>query len=169
MNHISCSRAMSPDSYRSVDAQNTSASEERNAASRRLQNFLRLCNQQNFILFTVYQQAVGNVIAMHKDANLPTGKGCERWPAWYERNFVDPAELERVLNLARARAAAVVGEQARAAAAAAGASDEAAASAGRAAEEAAASAAVAAAAAAAAVAVVPAPAAELAHIEGARV
>lgn len=75
MNHISCYKDMNPNSSESVDAQNTSASEERNAASRRLQYFLRLCNQQNFILFTVYQHAVGNVIALHKDAMLPTGVG----------------------------------------------------------------------------------------------
>ena len=53
-NHVFCSKAMNPDSYKSMDGQNTSASEERNAASRRLQNFLRLVKQRNFILFTVY-------------------------------------------------------------------------------------------------------------------
>lgn len=41
-NYVWCSKAMNPDSYANVDGQNTSASEERNAASRRLQNFLRL-------------------------------------------------------------------------------------------------------------------------------
>lgn len=59
-NHVWCSKAMNPDSFRSMDAQNTSASEERNAAARRLQNFLRLVKQRNLILFTVYQQAVGH-------------------------------------------------------------------------------------------------------------
>lgn len=41
-NYVWCSKAMNPDSYANVDGQNTSASEERNAASRQLQNFLRL-------------------------------------------------------------------------------------------------------------------------------
>lgn len=86
-NHIWCSKAMNPDSYTAVDGQNTSASEERNAASRRLQNFLRLVNQRNFILFTVYQQAVGNAIAMHRDVQTPTM--VERWPLWYRKQFVD--------------------------------------------------------------------------------
>lgn len=79
-NHVACSKAMRPDAYQPVDAQNSPASEERNAASRRLQNFLRLSNQQNFILFTMYQNAVGNVIAMQKDAKIPTGAGADRWP-----------------------------------------------------------------------------------------
>ena len=52
-NHVWCSKAMNPDSFRSMDAQNTSASEERNAAARRLQNYLRLVKQRNLILFTV--------------------------------------------------------------------------------------------------------------------
>ncbi|OSX73408.1 hypothetical protein BU14_0350s0001 [Porphyra umbilicalis] len=91
-NHIWCSKAMNPDSYKSMDAQNTSASEERNAASRRLQNFLRLVKQRNFILFTVYQQAVGNVIAMHRDAKDKRGSTVtDDWPLWYRKNFVDNA------------------------------------------------------------------------------
>lgn len=168
MNHISCSKAMNPDSYKSVDAQNTSASEERNAASRRLQNFLRLCNQQNFILFTIYQHAVGNVIAMHKDAKLPTGAGFERWPAWYKRTFVVPAERERGIGVARARAAAAAGERVRAAALAAGASAEAAAAAGREAEAGAATAAAVAAADAAVAGSRAAEAAEAAAAAAAR-
>lgn len=87
MNHVWCSKAMNPDSYAAADGQNTSASEERNAASRRLQNFLRLVNQRNFILFTVYQQAVGNAIAMHRDVHTP--KMEDRWPLWYRKKFVD--------------------------------------------------------------------------------
>jgi len=93
-NHVWCSKAMNPDSFRSLDAQNTSASEERNAASRRLQNFLRLVKQRNFILFTVYQQAVGNVIAMHRDALDETDStvGADDWPLWYKKKFVDVAD-----------------------------------------------------------------------------
>lgn len=114
---------MKPDSYHSVDAQNKSASEEKNAAPRRLQNFLRSCNQHNFIFFTVYQKAVGKVIAMHRDPKLPTGRGSERWPLWFKRKVVVPAERERVLAMACERAAAAVRELSRAAAAPGGASD----------------------------------------------
>lgn len=91
-NHVWCSKVMNPDSYVSVDGRNTSASEVRNAASRRLQNFLRLVNQRNFILFTVYQQAVGNVITMHRD--VCTSKMMERWPLWYRKKFVDTADQQ---------------------------------------------------------------------------
>lgn len=86
-NHLWCSKAMNPDSHVPLDGRNTSASEERNAASRRLQNFLRLVNQRNFILFTIYQQAVGNAVAMHRDVQTPNM--VDRWPLWYRKKFVD--------------------------------------------------------------------------------
>jgi len=118
MNHVWCSKVMSPDSYTSVKAENSSASEERNAAARGVQNFLRLMKQRNFILVTVYQQAVGNVVAMHREkldddkremdelkeamAAMPAAemareqerfaeeqKRIENWPVWYRKTFVD--------------------------------------------------------------------------------
>jgi len=92
--HVWCSKAMNPDSFRSLDAQNTSASEERKAASRRLPHFLRLVKQRNFILFTVYQQAVGNIIAMHRDAldERNSMVVVDDWPLWYKKDFVDVAD-----------------------------------------------------------------------------
>lgn len=109
-NHVWCSKAMNPDSYVSVDGLNTSASEERNAASRRLQNFLRLVNQRNFILFTVYQQAVGNVIAMHRDVHTP--KMVDRWPLWYRKKYVDIVDERRPADVARVNNEGGVGEAA---------------------------------------------------------
>lgn len=46
-------------------------------------------NQRNFILFTVYQQTVGNVIAMHRDVHTP--RMADRLPLWYRKTFVDVA------------------------------------------------------------------------------
>jgi len=122
-NHVWCSKAMNPDSYSTVDAENTSASEERNAAARGVQNFLRLMKQRNFILVTVYQQAVGNVIAMHRDKldddkkamdarkaameRMPAPekalekaaiaeqlkKQVDDWPLWYRKAYVDASEV----------------------------------------------------------------------------
>lgn len=99
-NHTLCSKAMNPDSYESMDGVNTSASEQRNAAARRMQKFLRLMDQKNFILLTVYQQAIGNDVAMHKDT-LPRGastasaaQSAERWTTWYRRTLVDGEQEE---------------------------------------------------------------------------
>ena len=77
-----------------LEAQNTSASEERNAASRRLPHFLRLVKQHNFILFTVYQQAVGNIIAMHHEAldERTSTVVVDDLPLWYKKIFVDVAD-----------------------------------------------------------------------------
>lgn len=99
-NHVWWRKAMNPDSYVSVDGLNTSASEERNGASRRLQNFLRLVNQRNFILFTVYQPAVGNVIAMHRDVHTPMM--VELWPLWHRNKFVDIVDERKAPEVARA-------------------------------------------------------------------
>lgn len=66
-NHVACSKARNPDSYEDMDDINTSSSEERNALSRRQEHHLRLMNQDNFITFTTYQQALSNVIAMYRD------------------------------------------------------------------------------------------------------
>lgn len=86
-NHTQCSKAMSPDSYVSMDGTNTSSSEERNAMSRRQQHHLRRMKQDAFIIFTVYQQALSNVIAMYRDV---AGKETRiRWPEWYRRTHVD--------------------------------------------------------------------------------
>lgn len=86
-NHVCCSKAMNPDLYTWADGRNSSASEERKAASRRLQNFLLLVNQRNFFLFTVYRQAVGNDTAVHRDVRTP--KMVDRWILWYRKKFVD--------------------------------------------------------------------------------
>lgn len=86
-NHTLCSKAMSPDAYVSMDGTNTSSSEERNAMSRRQQHHLRQMKQDAFIIFTVYQQALSNVIAMYRDES--TKSTTIRWPEWYRRTHVD--------------------------------------------------------------------------------
>jgi len=86
-NHVDCSAAMNPDSYVSLDGVNTSSCEERNALSRRQQHHLRQMQQDQFITFTVYQQAVSNAVAMHRD-NKMMGESC-KWPEWYRRTHVD--------------------------------------------------------------------------------
>ena len=86
-NHTLCSKAMSPDSYVSMDGANTSSSEERNALSRRQQHHLRQMKQDHFIIFTVYQQALSNVVAMYRDS--ATKETTIKWPEWYRRTLVD--------------------------------------------------------------------------------
>jgi len=88
-NHTDCSACMCPDSYVSLDGVNTSSCEERNALSRRQQHHLRQMRQDQFITFTVYQQAVSNVVAMHRE-NSSMGVSC-KWPEWYRRTHVDVA------------------------------------------------------------------------------
>lgn len=66
-NHTDCSCAMCPDSYVSLDRVNTSSCEKRNALSRRQQHHLRQMKQDQFITFTVYQQALSNDLAMQRD------------------------------------------------------------------------------------------------------
>ncbi|GAB0493151.1 hypothetical protein MMPV_004424 [Pyropia vietnamensis] len=85
--HTDCSLAMCPDAYKSMDGVNTSSSEERNALSRRQQHHLRLMKQDQFIYFTVYQQALSNVIAMYRDQS--TKYTTMKWPEWYRRTHVD--------------------------------------------------------------------------------
>ena len=65
--HVSCTRAMNPDSYCSMECINTPSSEERNALPRRQEHHVRLMNQVNFIIFTAYQQALSNVCAIYKN------------------------------------------------------------------------------------------------------
>ena len=86
-NHVSCTKAMNPDSYASMESINTSSSEERNALSRRQEHHVRLMNQDNFIIFTTYQQALSNVIAMYKD--VETELSPSKWPRWYREMYVD--------------------------------------------------------------------------------
>jgi len=86
-NHVSCTKAMNPDSYCSMESINTSSSEERNALSRRQEHHIRLMNQDNFVIFTTYQQALSNVIAMYKD--VETELSPSKWPRWYRERFVD--------------------------------------------------------------------------------
>jgi len=86
-NHVSCTKAMNPDSYFSMECINTSSSEERNALSRRQEHHLRLMNQDNFIIFTTYQQALSNVCAMYKD--VETELTPSKWPRWYRQKYVD--------------------------------------------------------------------------------
>jgi len=89
-NHTSCSEAMCPDSFVCMDGTNTSSSEERNAISRRQQHHLRQMKQNQFIIFSIYQQAVGNIVAMYRDET--TDKTVIKWPEWYRRMHVDRGE-----------------------------------------------------------------------------
>lgn len=66
-NHTECSCAMNPNLYVSLDGVNTSMCEERNALSRRQQHHLRQMQQDHFITFMVYQQALANAVAMYRD------------------------------------------------------------------------------------------------------
>lgn len=66
-NHVMCSKAMNPDSYTSLDGVNTSSSEERNSLARRQRQQVRMMTQDNFIIFTIYQQVLSNAIAMYRD------------------------------------------------------------------------------------------------------
>jgi len=86
-NQVSCTKAMNPHSYCSMESIKTSSSEERNALSRRQEHHVRLMNQDNFIIFTTYQQALSNVIAMYKD--VETELSPSKWPRWYRERFVD--------------------------------------------------------------------------------
>jgi len=86
-NHVFCTKAMNPDSYTLMEGINTSSSEERNALSRRQEHHLRLMKQENFMLFTTYQQALFNVIAMYRDKETELTP-C-KWPKWYRENYVD--------------------------------------------------------------------------------
>jgi len=70
-----------------MDGTNTSSSEERNALSRRQQHHLRQMNQKHFIIFSVYQQALSNVIALYRD-NLDKHT-TNKWPEWFRRVHVD--------------------------------------------------------------------------------
>jgi len=82
-NHTLCSKAMSPDSFVSLDGTNTSSSEERIALSRRQLHHVLQMKQDAFIIFTVYQQAVSNVVAMSSDNN--TKETTIKWPECYRR------------------------------------------------------------------------------------
>jgi len=86
-NHELCTKAMNPDSYTSMEGVNTSSSEKRNALSRRQEHHLRLMKQENFMLFTTYQQALSNVIAMFRDKETELTP-C-KWPKWYREQYVD--------------------------------------------------------------------------------
>jgi len=67
-NHVNRSAVMNPDSFASLDGINTSFCEQRNALSSAQQHHLRKMRQDHFITFTVYQQAVSNAVAMHRDS-----------------------------------------------------------------------------------------------------
>jgi len=86
-NHKDCTKAMFPDSYVAMNGANTSSSEERNALARRQQHHLRQMNKKHFIIFSVYQQALSNVISMYRD-NLDERTMC-KWPEWFRRVHVD--------------------------------------------------------------------------------
>jgi len=92
-NHVDCSAAMNPDSFVSLDGINTSSCEERNALSRAQQHHLRQMRQDQFITFTVYQQAVSNAVAMHRDSQ--TMGESSKWPEWYRQTYVDVAGAPR--------------------------------------------------------------------------
>lgn len=86
-NHVSCSKAMNPDSCDVMGGVNTSSSAERNTLYRRQEHHLRLMMQENFIIFTTYQQALCNAIAMYQD--IGTEVTPSRWPWWYSEKFLD--------------------------------------------------------------------------------
>lgn len=89
-NHTDCSCAMCPDAYVSMDAVNISSCEERNALSRRQQHHLRQRKQDQFITFTVYQQALSNAVDMHRDK--ATLGSSVKWPERYRQTHVDVAD-----------------------------------------------------------------------------
>jgi len=70
-----------------MESINTSSSEKRNALSRRQEHFVRLMNQDIFIIFTTYQQALSNVIDMYKD--VETEMTSSKWPRWYKEKYLD--------------------------------------------------------------------------------
>lgn len=79
-NDVACSKAMNPDSYSDMEGVDTSSSEEQNALSRRQEHYLQLMNQDNFITFTTYQQALSNAIAMYRDVEMKLSES--KWPRW---------------------------------------------------------------------------------------
>lgn len=70
-----------------MDGTNTSSSEKRNALSSRQQHHLRQMKQDAFVVLTVYQQALSNVIAMYREQ--ATKDTTTMWPEWYRRTHVD--------------------------------------------------------------------------------
>jgi len=80
---------MNPYSFMSLDGVNTSSCEEHNDLSRAQQDHLRQMRQDNFITFPVYQQAVSNAVAMHRD-NQTMGQ-FRKLPEWYRNTYVDVA------------------------------------------------------------------------------
>lgn len=85
--HKTCSAARCPTSYASLLGYNTSSSEQRNAATRRLKQFITLLNQRNFLTFSAYQQCIGNIMAMYREACDDVGAAHRLrsigWPLWY--------------------------------------------------------------------------------------
>jgi len=86
-NYTDCSSAMSPTSYASMHAINTSSCAQRNAVSRRQQHHLRQMKQDQLIIFTVYQQAVSKAVAMHRESK--TMRVAYKCPKWWRRSHVD--------------------------------------------------------------------------------
>lgn len=93
--HSSCSTAMSPPAYETLLGVNTSSSEQRNAATRRLKPFIRLLNQRNFLTFSAYQQCMSNVTAMYRDAldnvEIEDPLRSMGWPLWYRQSHAHRA------------------------------------------------------------------------------
>lgn len=85
--HKTCSSARCPTSFESLLGVNTSSSEQRNAATKRLVSFIRLLNQRNFLTFSAYQQCLSNIMAMYRDAcdEVESSAALNRtgWPQWY--------------------------------------------------------------------------------------
>lgn len=85
--HKTCSAARCPTSYASLLGYNTSSSEQRNAATRRLKQFITLLNQRNFLTFSAYQQCMSNIMAMYREACDEVGPAHRLraigWPLWY--------------------------------------------------------------------------------------
>lgn len=96
--HKTCSNARCPTSYESLLGVNTSSSEQRNAASRRLKQFITLLNQRNFLTFSAYQQSISNIMAMYREACDEVGPAHRLrsigWPLWYRETHLG-GESER--------------------------------------------------------------------------
>lgn len=90
--HKSFSVSRSSSAYLSLRTTNTSASEQRNAATARLKPFLRLRNQRNFLTFSSYQKTMSNIAAMHREAGNSLPKSTRGhhigWLLWFRKIYL---------------------------------------------------------------------------------
>lgn len=91
--HKTCSSARCPTSYETLLGFNTSSSEQRNASTRRLKQFITLLNQRNFLTFSAFQQCISNITAMYRDAcdevSATHRLRAIGWPLWYREAQVN--------------------------------------------------------------------------------